>query len=219
MHRISRRDFFFASTLLLLPAYAPATEAHQQFPQTIRTLKEAYESELAAHKHYLRYADQALKEGLPNTAYSFSAFAASERIHARNYARVIKELGSHTEPLRFSITSSNTKSNLSAAARKELNKIQVEYPRYFKQLEVEKYDSAIINCMYSWKSHSQHEKKIKKLQKYAKRYYNRITKKLEAAEGDIYICEICGSFRIRPDEKPCEICNRSASHYHKLERP
>jgi len=50
---------------------------------TMRIL--AYDSEKVASKHYVGYFRIAIKEKYPNTAYLFSAFAVSEKIHATNY--------------------------------------------------------------------------------------------------------------------------------------
>jgi rubrerythrin len=61
----------------------------------------------------------------------------------------------------------DTKSNLRNASEKELLKINETYPDFLGRLEKESYDQAVINCVYSWKSHQQHEKKIREVRRYS----------------------------------------------------
>lgn len=42
-----------------------------------------------------------------------------------------------------------------------MEKIENFYPKIFNNLSSESHDQAVIYCMYSWKSHKQHEDIIK----------------------------------------------------------
>jgi len=182
-------------------------------------LKQAFKSEMMAHKHYLGYVEKALAEKFPNIAYLFHAFSMSEKVHADNYERIINKLGSKINIIILSIDVCDTKSNLIKAAENELEKIKTTYPHFLEKLETEECEEAIINCMYSWKSHRQHEKKVKEIQKYSGMFFGSVAKKVEGIDLDFHICEICGSTIDKEPNSPCDICNRSMSHYKKVNRP
>ena len=226
MDKFSRREFMFFSALLplLIPLPARALVVEKNYgkivyPNTLLILKQAFTCEMIAHKHYLKYVEKAMAEKYPNIAYMFQAFSVSEKIHADNYQRIIKNLGSAIHDTLMVIDVHDTKTNLIAAAKNELEKIEITYPEFLKTIETEECEDAIINCMYSWKSHRQHEAEVKKIQKYSGSFFGSVAKKIEGGTIDFYICEICGSTIDAEPDSPCDICNRSLSHYRKINRP
>jgi rubrerythrin len=225
IHKLSRRDFLFITVLspflFSFQKNAPASETHPHivYPNTISILKQAFNSEMTAHKHYVGYTERAMVEKYPNIAYMFKAFSLSEKIHADNYSRLLDKLGNKTIFVPFLIKVDDTKSNLSKAAQKELEKIKISYPRFLKEIETEQNNDAIKNLMYSWKSHCQHEKKIKKIHKYTSYFFGSVVKEIEGMNLDIHVCEICGSTIDEVPVLPCEICNKALSHYQKIDRP
>jgi len=225
IHKLSRRDFLFFSALGSLffsfQKNAQASEPHPGtvYPNTISILKQAFNSEMIAHKHYVGYTERAIFEKYPNIAYMFKAFSFSEKIHADNYSRLLDKMGNKTIFAPFLIKVNDTKSNLSKAAQKELEKIKISYPRFLKKIETEQNDDAIKNLMYSWKSHRQHEIKIKKIHKYTSYFFGSVVKEIEGTPLDIHVCEICGSTIDEVPVLPCEICNKALSHYRKIDRP
>ena len=105
------------------------------------------------------------------------------------------------------------------AATKELAKINKFYPDILNKLSSESHDQAVINCMYSWKSHQQHKKMITDIKKYSGIFFNPLAKKIESMKPDYYVCRICGSTKDETPKTPCEICNHPLDHYQKIERP
>jgi len=189
------------------------------YPLTPSILERAYWVEMKAHKHYERYTQKALSENYPNIAYLFSALSSSEKIHADNYQKVIISLASAIKQKKIPVFVADTKSNLKEAAIKELEKIEKFYPEILKQLSSESHDKAIISCVYSWKSHKQHEQFIKQFEKNSGIFFKPLAKKIESMNLDYYVCGICGSTL---DKKPaivCPICNHPVSHYKKIEMP
>jgi len=176
-------------------------------------------SEMIAHQHYNRYSRKAVDERYPNIAYLFSTLAVSEKIHADNYKRILTSLDSGFEKPECEILISNTKANLEKAAEKELIKIKETYPDFFAKLKKESYDEAVINCMYSWKSHQQHEEKIKEILKYCNMFFGSVARKIEGLKLDFHVCEICGSTVDETPKAPCNICNYPVSYYQKIKRP
>lgn len=216
---------FFSALLPLLiplPARALVIEKKYQkivYPNTLLVLKQAFKCEIIAHKHYIKYVEKAMAEKYPNIAYMFHTFSVSEKIHADNYQRIIKNLGSAMNDTRMVIDVRDTKTNLIAATKNELEKIEITYPEFLEKIETEECEDAIINCMYSWKSHHQHEAKIKTIQKYSGSFFGSVAKKIEGVPLDFHVCEICGSTIDEEPDSPCAICNKSLSHYRKIKRP
>lgn len=225
---ISRRQLLYFSALFAvcspianLQYFAMADELNHdsQYPSTLNILKKAYWAEINAHRHYNKYCKKAISEDYPNIAYLFSALSISEKIHATNYQATIISLDSTIEAKEISVSISDTKANLNAAAKKELEKMNTFYPEILKELSAESHDQAVINCMYSWKSHQQHEKMITDIKNNSGFFFRLLARKIENMEPDFYVCEICGSTVDEKPAIPCEICNYPESHYMKLERP
>jgi rubrerythrin len=228
MNKVSRRKFiyFFASLFFSYPltvaaASSKKTQPEQagEFPITINVLKAAHESEKLAAEHYTGYSQKALEEKYPNIAYLFSALAVSENIHAENYKQILISLNTQLEAPEFEIIISETKTNLIKAAEGELKKIEKTYPDILAKLKKESHDQAVVNCMYSWKSHRQHERKIGEIRKYSKTFFGSVAKKIEEMKLDFHVCEICGSTIDEVPNDPCEICNHPVLHYHNVRRP
>jgi len=226
---ISRRQVLYFSALLAFwgpfvrfKSFAANDDRNKYaelYPFTLTSLKDAYRSEMMANRHYLSYCQKALSENYPNIAYLFSSLAVSEKIHADSYLELILSLGSSLESTDFPVSISTTKTNLNTAAIKELDKINEFYPEIFKKLSTESHDQAIIDCMYSWKSHQQHEMMINKIKKYSGFFFGSLARKIESMDPNYYVCEICGSTIDENPITPCEICNYPSSHYTKLDRP
>jgi rubrerythrin len=112
-----------------------------------------------------------------------------------------------------------TKANLISASEGELKKIKETYPDFLAKLKKESHDQAIINCIYSWKSHRQHKRKITEIHNYSKLFFGSVAKKIEGMKFDFHVCEICGSTIDEAPETLCDICNYPILHYHKVIRP
>ena len=228
MKTISRRKFLYivASLPFSHPLYIFAASSredkpgkNEKFPITFSVLKAAYESEKAASEHYVGFSRIAVEEKYPNIAYLFSAFAVSEKIHAENYKRILTTLSSKLEEPQFEVLISDTRTNLIKAAESELKKIKNTYRNFLAQLKEESHDQAVISCMYAWKSHRQHRRQIKEIQKYSKQFFGAVAKKIEGMELDFHVCQVCGSTIDEAPKTPCDICNYPNSHYQKVIRP
>jgi len=228
MKKFSRRKFLyiFASLSFSYPLSIVTASSrdnklgkNEKFPITFSVLKAAYESEKAASEHYVGYSRRAVEEKYPNIAYLFTAFAVSEKIHAENYKKILTALNSELEEPQFEILISDTKANLTKAADGELKKIKTTYRDFLAKLKIESHDQAVISCMYSWKSHRQHRRKIKEIQKYSKQFFGAVAKSIEKMQFDFHVCEICGSTIDGAPKTPCDICNYPNSHYQKVIRP
>ena len=228
MKKISRRKFLYIFTSLSFSYPLSVVNAssrenklgkNDRFPITIAVLKAAYEAEKVASDHYVGYSRKAVEERFPNIAYLFSAYAVSEKIHAENYKRILTSLSAGLEEPEFKIFILDTKANLMSASEGELKKIKETYPDFLAKLKNESHDQAIINCMYSWKSHRQHKRKINEIRNYSKWFFGSVAKKIEGMKFDFHVCEICGSTIDEAPKTPCDICNYPILHYHQVIRP
>ena len=151
MIAISRRQFLVVSAALSVsyPFIRVAASSNSDggvYPITIAILKEAYAEEKLAAERYVLFSGKAVDENYPNIAYLFTAMAASENIHARNYKRILSELSVTIDKPEFSISTLDTKANLIKAAEGELKKIDSTYPDFLAKLKPESHDQAIAAC-------------------------------------------------------------------------
>jgi rubrerythrin len=228
MEKISRRKFLYGIASLsffypLSSVIAASSEMkpgkNDRFPITVAVLQAAYKEERMASDNYIHYSRKALEEKYPNIAYLFSAFSLSEKIHAENYKKVLISLSSRLEEPEFKTSISDTKANLIKASEGELKKIKKTYPGFLAKLKKESHDQAVINCMYSWKSHQQHKRKITEVRKYSPLFFGHVAKEIEGSKYDFYVCEICGSTIDEAPQTPCNICNHPDLHYHNVIKP
>ena len=228
LNMISRRQLLYLSALFSFwypfansKCFAVAEEKinNNSYFLTIDILKEAYWAEIIASKHYDAFCERALSEKFPNIAYLFSTLSISEKIHADNYEKLISSLGATFPKREIPIAVTDTKSNLKIASMKELEKIEKFYPNVLKNLQPESHDQAIINCVYSWKSHQQHEEMINDIRRYSGFFFRTLAKKIESMKPNDYVCEICGSTINEKPKNPCEICNYALYHYKNIKRP
>lgn len=222
MSAISRRKFIYLSATLAVAMQFPAlaiSATGEIYPETLRILQLAYRAEMVAHNHYVGFTARAVKEGFPNIAYLFKAFATSEVIHADNYATTLLRLRETADQVANGIVVEDTQSNLRTAAKNELEKIEQTYPEFLKALQTEDYDDAIVSSMWAWKSHRQHEKQIRRIDRYSGIFFDKVAGKIEKSVFDFHVCEICGSTIDVPPVAPCEICNMARSHYRRISPP
>ncbi len=222
----SRREFLYLASVLPFVCSPSAWAAQRKaqtgsgtWQQTLGVLGRAYQAEMTAHEHYVGYTQKALEEELGNVAYLFHAFSISEKVHAENYQLILKGLGTEVERAVVRLQIADSRTNLRRSAIKELEKIKSLYPDFLRELEGESHEDAIVSCMYSWKSHRQHEQKIKELTKYKGFFVRAAVSRIERVKLDFHICMVCGATLDREPTSPCDICNRSLANYRKVEAP
>jgi rubrerythrin len=228
MKTLSRRQFlYFSASSMLVNRFSFAIAAPKdaciekgnRYPLTIAVLYAAYKTEMIASTNYICCSRKALEDKYSNIAYLFAAFSMSEKIHADNYKNLLTNLCIKVEEPEIEIVISDTKSNLKKASDQELLKIEKVYPDFINKLEKESLNQAVISCMYSWKSHRQHERKMRRVSKYTGIFFSGVARRIEGEKFDFHVCEICGSTIDEAPKIPCEICNYPFSYYRKVKRP
>lgn len=107
-------------------------DAQSKYPDTISGFQRAYSNEIQAYMNYNAYAEKAKMEKYINISYLFILFAASESIHARNFKKILSELGLHGwETSKPEIKVFTTKINLKNALDFEVEDIDKRYPEIF----------------------------------------------------------------------------------------
>jgi rubrerythrin len=226
MTEISRRTFLclsvaspFICQFSALATQSDGNKINIIYPRTIAVLQESFTIEMIAYKRYIAYTSKALTEKYPNIAYLFYSLSHSEKIHADNYRHVLATLGREAISNQVTIEVGDTKTNLQKASQNELTKIQTTYPNFVKELESEACEEAITSCVYSWKSHQQHERKVREIEKFSGMLFGSVSNKIEGLSLDFHVCRVCGSTIDKAPDSPCVICDKSKSNYEKIERP
>ena len=202
--------------LLMLPLEAGICAA-ADYAETIQALQERYTDEVEAHVSYAAFSDKALADGYPNSAYLFKSLAASEAIHARNFKRILDELGVGVprEQLQPRPVES-TRANIMHATGVETDEIDHEYPDILARITLENHQAAIENLTWAWEAEKQHRKLLGRMQDAAKKWFRFLIAHIEGEFVDYHVCQICGSTLVKHPAKHCPICGQPSSNYRKI---
>lgn len=189
------------------------------YPRTIDALQKRYADEIMAHRKYTAYSKQACSEGYRNIAHLFKTLAASEGVHARNFKKILSDLGVKPDPSLISskINVGSTSHNLKHAATVERDEIDREYPDILAAIRPENHQQALMYINYAWLAEKQHRDLIVKLQKAAVRWFGIIVNRVEGKDTTYYVCQVCGSTLNKKPEKNCPISGSPVSEYREIE--
>jgi rubrerythrin len=150
---------------------------------TMSNLQAAFAGESQANRRYLAFAEQADKEGLPNTARRFRVAAASETVHAINHLKVMGGVKTTAE-------------NLQAAMGGENYEHTNMYPEFMAMAVRESNDSARESF------HQANE---------AEKFHEKMYAEAAAATGDapaktFFVCQVCGMTYENETPQHCVVC-------------
>jgi len=210
------------AALLMVQMISMTSQTHAQpaesYSQTIEALQQRYADEILAHRKFVAYSKQACEEGYRNIAHLFKSLAASEAIHARNFKKILSDLGVKPDPSLISgkITVASTSHNLKHAANVERDEIDREYPDILASIRPENHQEAITFIGYAWQAEKQHRKQIVKIEKAAIRWFGILVDRIEGKDTTYNICNVCGSTLNEKPAKTCPICKSDVSHYRSI---
>lgn len=207
-------SFLWLLGLGLLPAAGHAAGGDR--PETIAAMQERYADEIRAHQQYGAYARHALEEGYPNIAHLFRALAHSEAIHARNFGRVLEQLGAKPEAPELDVQLTTTRDHLEKATAIEADEIDVQYPSVLARLQSEGHQAAIDNTTWAWQAEKQHRDLIIKIRDVASTWFGLLVSRIEGEPRHYHVCQICGSTLDEPPVAMCPICRHPAAHYQEV---
>ena len=205
--------------ILIFFISASLVGAQSKYGKTICALQERYIDEVHAIHKYVAYAEKALSEKYPNIAYLFVALAASESIHARNFKRLLSDLGSEVQEIpqpEFKVSS--TKANLKHAATVEIEEVNREYPRLIEHIKREGHEAALRNIAYAWKAEQQHHDLMKKVLSGTGIFFGVLAKRIEKTDIRFFVCQKCGSTLTELPKDNCPICKSCVSKCEEVER-
>ena len=133
-----RRAFLREAWALLAgtTTWKAAIAATEQYAQTIAAIAYAFQRETDAQRRCVDFAGVASQEGYKGIAYVFSAFAAFEGVHARNFKGLMTRLGAQANAVPTTIKRGTTKQNLMAAVDDEIDSIDALSPRTLDRVRV-----------------------------------------------------------------------------------
>jgi rubrerythrin len=215
---LNRRQFLFAlSSIVLCPG--AFVHAQQKYSETILALQMAYASELQAHLNYLRYAEKARSDHYPAIAYLFTSFATSESFHARNFRQILYNLGvREIKPPKLEVKVASTRVNLRNGLDYELKDIDQRYPHFYEKSKPDDHEEAIRNIVHAWDSEKQHRDLIRMVRSGTGIFFGILSRKMERASVQYFVCQVCGSTLIELPTDRCPICNSQASRYMEVEK-
>ena len=197
--------------------YSEADTPELVYPKTITALQNRYVDEVTAHQKYNAYAQRALKESYPNIAHLFRSLAASEAVHARNFKKLLLDLGVEVKlPEKLDYKVASTKANIRHATTVEANEIDRKYPAILESISSENHGYAIRFITYAWKAEKQHRELIHKIRKASKRFFGIVAERIEGEPTRYYVCQVCGSTLTELPAKICPICEHAASEYEEV---
>ncbi len=172
----------------------PAVSAQVRYPETISVLQILYQDEVQAFNDYQAYAKKAASEKYPNIAKLFITLATSESIHARNFKKVLSDIGAEAQEVPgFEPKVSSTRKNLKLATAVELEEIDHKYPQFIKQITPENHAEAIQYITYAWEAEKQHRVLLKKIKSGTGIFFGFLTRKIEGSPSPYFVCQNCGS--------------------------
>lgn len=188
---------------MLMNQIAPQNEA------TVRNLITAFECESNAHAKYTAYAAKAESEGLHRTAALLRAAARSERIHADNHARVIRQLGGEPEAQVQPVEVNETLENLITALGDEIYEIESMYPRFLAENRSTRNSAA---RSFSW-AHEAEKTHASLLIEEIKRVETGNANSALDARAEFYVRPVCGLVSDAPEQQRCWACERFCSSF------
>ena len=191
-----------------------AVSAQLRYPETISVLQILYQDEVQAFNDYKAYAKRAASEKYPNIAKLFMTLATSESIHARNFEKVLSDIGAEAEEVPgFEPKVSSTRKNLKLAIAVELEEIDNKYPQFIKQVTPENHAEAIQYITYAWEAEKQHRALLKRIKSGTGIFFGLLTQKIEGSPSPYFVCQNCGSTLSEIPESSCPICAGPSSKY------
>ncbi len=220
--RKARRAFLRNLGALLAGILATARSrvaAGEAYSQTVAALGHAFQRETDAHRRYVEFAGIAKREGYRGIAYMFTAFAASEGVHARNFKDLITRLGGRADAAPTAIKAGTTKQNLIAAVDDEIDSIDSLYPRTLERMQPEGHGEAGRLVKFAWESERQHRDLIQKIRRYSPMLFEKVAKAIDEKTGLYFVCQTCGSTLNKVPSPSCPVCKSAPEEYQQVPTP
>jgi rubrerythrin len=154
---------------------------------TKENLEAAFAGESQAHMKYLIFADQADKDGFPNTARLFRANAYAEQVHATSHFKVLKKL-------------STTTNNLSVGIEGETFEVEEMYPAYMAVADLQEERGAVRSTKWALEAEKIHAEMYTQAK-------DAVENGSDAEIGKMHVCSVCGWTGEGDAPDNCPLCN------------
>jgi rubrerythrin len=191
----------------------------QEYAQTITAIAYAFQRETDAQRRYVDFAVAASQEGYKGIAYMFTAFGASEGVHAGNFKDLITRLGGQANAGPTAIKRGTTKQNLIAAVDDEIDSIDALYPRTLERIQPEGNIEATRLVKFAWESERQHRDLIQKIRRYSPILFDQVARAIDEKTGLYFVCQTCGSTLNKVPSPNCPVCATAPEQYHQVPIP
>jgi rubrerythrin len=184
----------------------------------IENLKEAINGESNAKRKYELYAEQAIKENLPEVAKLFAAVAHAESIHVKNHLKAMSSIiNEEVNPDDFVVIKEDelkanvkdTKSNLTDAISGERYEVKKMYKAFLKNAKAGEFEVVELSFQLAREAEKIHAKLYSL-------YLKKLEKGMSIESVDIYVCTICGNVELTEPIRNCKICDHSPRFFKKL---
>ena len=184
----------------------------------ISNLKEAINGESNAKRKYELYAEQAIKEKLPEVAKLFTTVAYAESIHVKNHLKALSSItNKEANPNDFVVIKEDdlklnikdTRSNLADAINGEIHEVKKMYKDFLKNAKAEEQNVVELTFQLAREAEKVHAKL------YA--MYLKILERGRSFESvDVHACSICGNVELKEPKSNCKICDHSPRFFKKF---
>jgi rubrerythrin len=217
----SRRCFLGRSAALCAPWLAwPARTRAASYPATVAALKAARDNETSVYYHYAEFGRQARREGYAGIAYLFTAVAASEMVHATNFARLLARLDADVPPAaRPDVAPGTTRENLLKGARGEVHSVDHFYPKLLAEITPEGFGDAITAVRWAWESEQQHRDKMQQILRWSPIFFDKVARTIDEKTGRYYVCQLCGATTNAIPPGKCGVCKQPSTQVRLIEPP
>ena len=161
---------------------------------TSKNLHDAFAGESQANRKYLAYAKKAEQEGYKQVAKLFRAVAEAETIHAHNHFRQMGGI-------------KTTKENLEAAISGEVFEFEKMYPQMINEAQADGIKDAVRTFTFA--------NEVEKV--HAELYKKALADLGKNADGDYYVCGVCGHTVQNEPPDECPVCKSKKQAYKKVE--
>lgn len=170
---------------------------------TANNLLVAFEGEVNTRARYLAFAARADADGHHGIASLFRAAARAEQIHARNQARVLRQMGEEADIEAEPCIVHSTEYNLQSALAGETYEIEVLYPAFIEEATSRINSTAARSFTWALEAEKTHavlfSEALQLLQDQApdSRLYD---------AHDFFVCPVCACTSRNVPEENCDIC-------------
>ena len=176
----------------------------RQVDFTVNNLLVAFEGEVNARARYLAFAARADADGHLGIGSLFRAAARAEQIHARNQARVLRQMGEDTDIAAEPCVVHSTEYNLQSALAGETYEIEVLYPSFIEEATTGINSTAARSFIWALEAEKTHATLFSEALQLLQ---DEVPDSRVNEACDFFVCPVCACTSRSLPEENCTICS------------